>query len=262
MQEKTLNFLILRWKKIHPIKTCIQQHAIVITIFLLWACLSAATEKTENIISFSSGNFANCLNGALRYKQILNQERYTSNAEMWSVLESPLCLKVDSSPDEFDIGILIDKRPHAEPFMISHAFVLLKNNKIFEKHGLGEMEPYQYSTVDTVLAEYEGHTLTYYHCQLQDEFKEINPFPKILALNQDNLDINKLRKASELLKSQLGESSNLPWTYRIAFEGLLAMKQEFIMRGKARHQDSMIPFLNNPSLIDKDFKLFYLELVK
>lgn len=99
----------------------------------------------------------NCLNTALVYAKILKYPRYTSNQETLLYLESRLCHEVSlvGKRQKNDIQIIIDKRPLAQKGVISHAYVYLSPEVMFEKIGYAVEAGYRFMKEDEIQAEYD-----------------------------------------------------------------------------------------------------------
>lgn len=113
----------------------------------------------------------NCLNTALVYTNVLKYPRYTSNQEMLLYLKSNLCHEVSltGKRQKNDIQIIIDKRPLAQKDIISHAYVYVSPEVMFEKIGFAVEAGYRYMKESEILSEYEVDfqdlTVKSYRCQ-------------------------------------------------------------------------------------------------
>lgn len=99
----------------------------------------------------------NCLNTALVHAQILKYPRYTSNQEMYLYLKSSLCQEItlNEKRQKNDIQIILDQRPLAQKGIISHAYIYLTPEVMFEKIGFAVEAGYRYMKEDEIHAEYE-----------------------------------------------------------------------------------------------------------
>lgn len=108
-------------------------------------------------ISFSNVDGPNCLNAAMVSVGLSKTSRYVSNGEMKTMLNSALCrrLKNMERRQVNDIGVIWDNGLHASKNIFSHAFVLMNDTEVYEKHGYGKTEPYQVVDFSTVMNEYD-----------------------------------------------------------------------------------------------------------
>lgn len=123
----------------------------------------------------------NCINTALVAAGLLQRHRYSSNSEILTFLESPLCRRVDQEEEleAGDIGLVIGtslpgrrSRPaRNEPLLVSHAFVHLSGSLNYEKRGSGKTEPYRSVTTDEIVSDYgPSIELRYFRCITVDDF--------------------------------------------------------------------------------------------
>lgn len=157
----------------------------------------------------------NCLNSALYQNQITPFHHYTSNAEMIHILTSEACHKL--TPNDAlalnDIGVIFSTSKLALKEVISHAFVVIDGNRLFEKHGYSKAEAYQFTDLTTVFSEYsipDSARVEYYRCQnfantLQKNLKTtqaINHFQKLIEiqtqLNSFIFESKQLQRLPEL----------------------------------------------------------------
>lgn len=102
-------------------------------------------------------NGPNCLNAAMVSTGLSKAYRYASNGEMQTMLHSPLCRPLQNGEKRAvnDIGLILDNGPFATPGIISHAFVLVSQDQVFEKHGYSKNDLYQIVNLQNVLKEYQ-----------------------------------------------------------------------------------------------------------
>lgn len=150
----------------------------------------------------------NCLNTALVHAQILKYPRYTSNQEMYLYLNSSLCQEITlgEKRQKNDIQIIIDQRPLAQKGIISHAYIYLSPEVMFEKIGFAVEAGYRYMKEDDILAEYEvdflSITVKSFRCQklVNKELTGIESLEKELFFFDKNFDGDKfLKKANSTL---------------------------------------------------------------
>lgn len=153
----------------------------------------------------------NCLNTALVHAQILKYPRYTSNQEMYLYLNSSLCQEITlgEKRQKNDIQIIIDQRPLAQKGIISHAYIYLSPEVMFEKIGFAVEAGYRYMKEDDILAEYEVDFLSIavkgFRCQklVNKELAGIESLEKELFFFDKNFDGDKflIKVNSTLLKA-------------------------------------------------------------
>ncbi len=120
-------------------------------LILISSNLSAAAVPFQNV------NGPNCLNAAMTSVGLSKHYRYASNGEMQTMLNSPLCRRLANGEVRAvnDIGLILDNGPYAMKGIISHAFVHVSRDQVFEKHGYSRTDPYQVVNLQNVFAEYE-----------------------------------------------------------------------------------------------------------
>ncbi len=120
-------------------------------LILISSNLSAAAPPFQNV------NGPNCLNAAMVSVGLSKHYRYASNGEMQTMLNSPLCRRLTNGEERAynDIGLILDNGPYATKGIISHAFVQLSRDQVFEKHGYSKTDPYQVVNLQNVFQEYE-----------------------------------------------------------------------------------------------------------
>lgn len=148
----------------------------------------------------------NCLNTALVHAQILKYPRYTSNQEMYLYLNSSLCQEITlgEKRQKNDIQIIIDQRPLAQKGIISHAYIYLSPEIMFEKIGFAVEAGYRYMKEDDILAEYEVDFLSIavkgFRCQklVNKELAGIESLEKELFFFDKKFDGDKFLKKVNL----------------------------------------------------------------
>ena len=125
---------------------------LISTLILISSSFATATTT----IRFAAIDGPNCLNAAMVSVGLSKSERYASNGEMQTMLKSPLCRRLTNAEDRKvnDIGLILDNGPYATPGIISHAFVQVSPDKVFEKHGYSQSDPYQVVDLQSVFKDY------------------------------------------------------------------------------------------------------------
>lgn len=106
---------------------------------------------------FSNVDGPNCLNAVMLSAGLGKTNRYVSNGEMKTMLESPLCRRLQNNEGRRlnDIGVIWDNGFYAHKDIFSHAFVTINETEVYEKHGYSKTEPYQIVDLLTVMSEYD-----------------------------------------------------------------------------------------------------------
>lgn len=126
---------------------------LISTLILISSSFATATTT----IRFAAIDGPNCLNAAMVSVGLSKSERYASNGEMQTMLKSPLCRRLTNAEVRKvnDIGLIFDNGPYATPGIISHAFVQVSPDKVFEKHGYSQSDPYQVVDLQSVFKDYD-----------------------------------------------------------------------------------------------------------
>ncbi len=122
--------------------------------------LQAATginKSAETPKNYSKVDGPNCLNAAMVSVGLSKTIRYASNGEMKTMLDSPLCrrLKNTEQRQANDIGVIWDNGFYANKNIFSHAFVMMNDTEVYEKHGYSKTDPYQIIDLSTVMSQYD-----------------------------------------------------------------------------------------------------------
>lgn len=171
-------------------------------IILAFLLITFSTEIFSKDLRKISYDGPNCLNTVLLYKGFNQSYHYTSLAEFQIVLTSPLCQQVSfHSLEENLVGIVQSESKFANPNFISHGFIKIKDQSVFEKKGYSSEEPIRLVDLSTVIKDYEiqnpEQSIKLFRCQQFDLWKR-----------QANLSLEILNYLSKLEEIERKLNSN------------------------------------------------------
>lgn len=134
---------------------------------VLFVLFLGSLTNFANAFQQQSVDGPNHLNAALLATGVIKHIRYTSNNEMWTILNSPICRQVEDegARQEKDIGVILTGNN-----LISHAFALVNQNLAFEKRSANKNDPYQVTSLSDLKKSFNLQPFRYYRCQSLDSF--------------------------------------------------------------------------------------------
>lgn len=118
----------------------------------------------------------NCFNAALVFSGILSNLRGSTADEIEFYMKEPLCRKKakSESPEAGDLGLISRGAAHQKPF-VSHAFIYLSDDFVFEKSSQFKTDPYTLKERSETIAEYSNlpgilTNVDYYQCISMEKY--------------------------------------------------------------------------------------------